>query len=80
MAKELKMMSVKELYDLKEVVFSLSEKYSKQLLTNGMSDVEDYLSRLNERERSILDKRMKLVHLGEKIDNLIEEKIETYYD
>ena len=80
MAKELKLMSVKELYDLKEVVFSLSEKYSKQLLTNGMSDVEDYLSRLNERERSILDKRMKLVHLGEKIDNLIEEKIETYYD
>ncbi len=80
MAKELKLMSIKELCDLRKGVEYISDKYSKQLLTYGISDMENYISNLNEYERSILEKRMKLVKLCNKIDGLIEEKISVYYD
>ena len=80
MGKELKMMSIKELCDLRKGVEYLSDKYSKQLLTHGISNIENYVSKLNEHERSILEKRMKLVKLCNKIDDLIEDKISIYYD
>lgn len=80
MAKELKMMSFKELNELKEATQLLADKYSKQLLTHGISDTEAYLNNLTESQRDILEKRIKMVKLLSKIDKVIEDKISVYYD
>ncbi|MBR6515732.1 MAG: hypothetical protein IKT40_02635 [Bacilli bacterium] len=80
MNKDLKSMSIVELNELKNIVNNISEKYSKQLLTHGISDTEEYLSSLHPSQRVLLEKRMKMVRLVDIIDSLIEEKIGEYYD
>lgn len=80
MSKELKMMNLKELNDLKIVASNLAEQYSKQLLTHGISNTEEYVNKLTDSQKLILEKRMKLIQLLSKLDNLIEEKISVYYD
>ena len=80
MGKELKMMSLKELSELKRSVQEIADKYSKQLITYGISDIDTYIRNLNENEKIILDERVKAVKLIEKIDKMIEKKISEYYD
>lgn len=80
MAKELKMMSLKELNELKYSIKDISENYAKQLLTHGISDTEFFYNNLTENEKIMLDKRLKLIKLLSKIDSVIEEKISFYYD
>lgn len=80
MAKELKMMSLKELNELKTSIQLISEQYAKQLLTHGITDTEVYLNKLDSHQRELLEKRLKLVKLLSKVDNVIEEKISFYYD
>ena len=51
MAKDLKMMSVKELSDLKHVVQELADKYSSQLSVYGISDINLYIQNLSPQEK-----------------------------
>ena len=80
MAKELKMMSIKELTELKHTVQELIDNYSKQLITYGISDINTYLNQLNQEEKRLLDERLKAIQLVNKIDKMIEKKISEYYD
>lgn len=80
MAKDLKMMSVKELSDLKHVVQELADKYSSQLSVYGISDINLYIQNLSPQEKEVLSERMKAIRLVEKLDKMIEKKISEYYD
>lgn len=80
MAKELKMMSIKELTEFKHTVQELIDNYSKQLITYGISDINTYLNQLNQEEKRLLDERLKAIQLINKIDKMIEKKISEYYD
>lgn len=80
MAKELKMMSVKELSDLKHVAQELADKYSSQLSVYGISDINLYIQNLSPQEKEVLSERMKAIRLVEKLDKMIEKKISEYYD
>ena len=73
-------MSIKELTDFKHAAQEMADKYSKQLVTYGISDINTYVSNLDEREKKLLDERIKIVKLLEKIDKVIEKKLSEYYD
>ena len=79
--KSLNKMKLLELYEMKSILKDLSDRYGDMITTNY--EVNGYISKftnISNEDKIILDKRLKVVSLISKIDNLIEEKVMKLYD
>ena len=80
MEKELEKMKINELYELKNIILDVSEKYSKMLSSYSTNGMMDRMITLNKEEKEFQKKKNKYDNIIKKIENLIEEKIIKNYD
>lgn len=81
MNSKIQKMTLPKLVELKTCVWELIESYTNELMTYGFMNNENYIRTMaSPREKEILEKRLKARQLYDDILNLIESKIEEYYD
>ena len=80
MEKELSKMKIIELHELKAILCEMNEKYSRALSNYNTNGLMNKMYALTDEEKDFLNKKIKNDKLIEKINNLIEEKLNKYYD
>lgn len=76
--KKLNEMSLAELYQVREIVNSVSERYAQKLTTYGIMNQDVMLEKMSLVEARDFTRRSELMKIVNKIDKLIDEKINFY--